>query len=387
MLNILGTLRKHTRSKRFLLAVFRIVVLIPALVELALSSTEFTSVPRVIPAVGAILYTSFKIIHPFHWYQSKAPGAFLLFFDVTVCMVLIAIPGPIHMPFTLYTFAPVLTSALLLPHSTTMLVASITAVYYTVTYFSYPLPLALEQISSHLATYLMALGLTAMLPYIVNSVIQQRLQSSTAVREHRRLGREIHDGLCQDIYGLRWELELLCRDSNFKGMFAAKLQRLERLLEKAEKDARGSIESLCFVKEDRPFLSQVSDYLERFENDTGICCHLEAKLPEPAMDDMVKLETLYICQEALQNAAKHSNARHVIMRVHAPNGHLKVSIDDDGHGFDVNRLVEGHGLKVMQERAEALGGRVQIISIPGAGTEVQLEVRRRCYPEMTLTNQ
>jgi two-component system nitrate/nitrite sensor histidine kinase NarX len=86
-------------------------------------------------------------------------------------------------------------------------------------------------------------------------------------------------------------------------------------------------------------------------------------------------------QEALTNARKHSKAHHVQVKFDAEDGRNFVIIRDDGHGFSPTHLekVDGRhfGLQFMQERADQLGGSLQIQSTPGSGTEVVLEVPRQ----------
>ncbi|MBI2917085.1 MAG: hypothetical protein HYY01_03740 [Chloroflexi bacterium] len=365
---------RAAKRKPLLSSVFRVGALSVAAIELTFSPDEYVSVSPLVPVIGAALYTCAKIVQPLHWYQSRRAAVVLTAFDVAVCLALALIPGRIHAPFAAYTLAPVLTSALLLGAGTTVVVAIITATYYTLVYFSFPSALAMEHLSSHLGTYLTALALTAALPYTVNTASKRRLQSHAVHEERLRLAREIHDGLCQTIYGLRWETQMLAHD---KGL-AEKLGKLDRLLDEAEKDARGSIETLSSFKTDQGFLAQIQEHLGRLERDYGMQWHLEAPPREPRLDPLVKLETLHVCEEALRNVGKHSAAHCVWVTVGAPDGHLLVDIADDGKGLASPSFVQGHGLMVMKQRAESLGGHLQALSIPGMGTEIRLEVPRKC---------
>ena len=87
-------------------------------------------------------------------------------------------------------------------------------------------------------------------------------------------------------------------------------------------------------------------------------------------------EVLRIAQEALQNAVRHAGAQHVGVRLAARDGALVLEVTDDGAGFepsDPDVRSRRLGLTSMEERAERLGGRLQISSAPGAGTTVRLE--------------
>ncbi len=90
-------------------------------------------------------------------------------------------------------------------------------------------------------------------------------------------------------------------------------------------------------------------------------------------------EVLRIAQEALHNALRHAGATRVAVRLRGRDGTLALEVSDDGAGFDpADADVRGRhlGLTSMEERAERLGGRLEIASAPGAGTTVRLEVAR-----------
>ncbi|HUH13165.1 MAG TPA: ATP-binding protein, partial [Longimicrobiales bacterium] len=83
-------------------------------------------------------------------------------------------------------------------------------------------------------------------------------------------------------------------------------------------------------------------------------------------------------QEALSNVARHSGAVHAEVLVRRVNGRVEVVVRDDGQGFAVPDIMQdrerGLGLFGMEERAAYVGGRVQIVSSPGGGTRVEVEI-------------
>ena len=85
-----------------------------------------------------------------------------------------------------------------------------------------------------------------------------------------------------------------------------------------------------------------------------------------------------IIQEALTNARKHGHARCVQVRFQREDGRALVAVQDDGVGFDPELQATsegGHfGLRFLQERAQEVGGRVTVVSSPGQGTRVEVEV-------------
>jgi signal transduction histidine kinase len=82
-----------------------------------------------------------------------------------------------------------------------------------------------------------------------------------------------------------------------------------------------------------------------------------------------------VVQEALNNVRKHANAHHVLVRLSARDGGMEVSIHDDGAGFTLKEELQGHfGMDIMNERAESIGGRLDVVSAPRRGTNVRVWV-------------
>lgn len=367
--------------RRLLLAVFRITTLFLALLELSFDSPAASLVPDIAIVVGAVLYTVFKLLHPFRWYLAKPAGAALIIGDVVICAFFLIVHREIHAPFALYSLNPVITAALLFSPRFTWVTSVANAVYYTANFFSFPVSEAFENLSSMFFTHIALLGLSAMLPYLINADALQKLKSRAIAEERLVLSREIHDGLCQTIYGLRLEIQQFYRDIKRTGQLDGEPRYIRDLLDEAEAEARGSMEFLRLVKDDRPLLARVEESLQNLQNDTGIVYQLETSEGEPRLDDIVRLEVLTICEEALRNVAKHSGAKQVRVSVAEHNGSLEVSIADDGRGIKNAAFSDGHGLQVMKERAASVGGNLQVISPPGGGTEIRLEVPKKWFPE------
>jgi signal transduction histidine kinase len=150
-------------------------------------------------------------------------------------------------------------------------------------------------------------------------------------------------------------------------------------MERARQDARESLELLRGYDGNGGFVPHLRGYLNQLHQDSKLVFDLDAS-DNPPLETPVQVQLLRICQEALTNVRKHSGAYRVEVKVKPVDGHLKVSIADDGCGFDAltyyhdGGRARGHGLAVMQERAESVGGRVRVLSMPGQGTEVQVEV-------------
>ena len=83
---------------------------------------------------------------------------------------------------------------------------------------------------------------------------------------------------------------------------------------------------------------------------------------------------LRVCQEALANVRKHADARQVRARLCYAGTTVRLTVTDDGKGFDPGGTTAGYGLEGMRDRVSQVGGTVEVASVPGRGTEIIAEV-------------
>lgn len=339
-------------------------------------------IPPVILLPGAGIYTLVKVLHPSRWYDRSISRFSLLGTDIAVCIFLVISTGGLYSSFLLYTLSPLVTAALFLDRKVTFSIAGLSGVYVIGSHVGnpfFPASLALPELSYFLV-YMTAVWLTAALPYLINVNLRQQLQSQTILRERKRLSREIHDGTAQTVSVLHWRVQLLRRRLAEMDINLNEVGELERLAERAHQDMRDSLELLRNYTGNGSILSHLKDYLEHFKEETNINFVLDAETTELHLEALVELELLRICQEALTNIRKHSGAHNVQIKIKSVDGHYRVNISDDGRGFDAlayyrdGAHVNGHGLAVMRERVESIGGKFRVLSLPGQGTEVQVEV-------------
>jgi signal transduction histidine kinase len=213
---------------------------------------------------------------------------------------------------------------------------------------------------------------------MTNAALDERSRELSRVSERNRLALELHDAVSQKLFGLVLGAEsagaLLERDP---GAAAAQLRRLGALAGEALEELRGLILELRPPDLERDgLLGTLRKHLDVVGAVHGAEVLLDAGAP-PAPDPVRDREVLRIAEEAVQNALRHAAAARIVVRVAGADGGLAVEVADDGVGFDpadpelrARRL----GLTSMEERAQRLGGRLEIRSAPGAGTTVRLEV-------------
>ena len=365
------------------LSAYRLVAFTIATVVVFTFPLTFSSVVPPLSLVTCIgIYSLLKILQPLRWYQKSILGLSLLGIDMAVCVFLMMSTGGFYSPFLLYTLAPVLTAAIFLDNKVTFTIAGLSIAYVIGNYLNNPNPPAQFPFAdiSYFSVYVAAVCLAAVLPYLTNVNLRQRLRSQDILRERQRLSHEIHDGIAQSLCALRWQTQLLQRHLAEMGIDLDEARQLEKLAEKAHQDTRESLELLHNHSGDGNFSSQLQDYLEHLKQEANIDFKLDMPAGELSMHSLVKLELLRICQEALTNIRRHSGAHNVCVKLASVNHHLKMSIADDGCGFDAiayyhdGQGTKGHGLTIMEERADSIGGRLDVLSFPGRGTEIQVEV-------------
>jgi len=230
---------------------------------------------------------------------------------------------------------------------------------------------------------------------LLHDVTEQRRAQAQVVEQQRalamlherdQLARELHDGIGQVLGYVKMQAQA-ARDRLAQDQVAAADADLARLASVAQ-DAHADVREYILgartpAAAESGFLPALQQYLERFSRQYGLQTELIAP-PDwsgGALEPTVQAQLLRIVQEALTNARKHAKAHAVRVRVQLSTDQAQVAVQDDGMGFDPALLAgaEGqkYGLGFMRERAQEVGGSVEIDSAPGAGTQVLVTVPRR----------
>jgi nitrate/nitrite-specific signal transduction histidine kinase len=217
---------------------------------------------------------------------------------------------------------------------------------------------------------------------IENDELQKRTHSLAILEERDRLAREMHDNLAQtlgyiNLKAAMADSELVLRQTNEA---RASLLELKRAAKEAYTDVRESIFNLRNAPTSGDgLLAILTNSLTEYRAQCGIEVQLyiaDERLAEFPVE--VQVQVNRIIQEALTNVRKHSGASCAAVRFGREDGHIQIQIEDNGKGFDPNEIKangSGHyGLQIMRERAESVGGELEIDSEDGVGTRVTLLV-------------
>jgi signal transduction histidine kinase len=192
--------------------------------------------------------------------------------------------------------------------------------------------------------------------------------------ERRRIARGLHDEAGQSLTALILNLEMAEQTASPSDQ--ARLARLRGIAEDTLTELRRVIYGLRpAILDDLGLAAAIRWYVRESVEPQGL--HVAMTLPglEIRLPSHVEIAVFRIVQETLTNVLKHANARQVTIDIAVQNGQVRVTISDDGHGFEPttvrqNREGRGLGLLGMRERAELLGGRLDVTSRPGVGTRV-----------------
>ena len=137
----------------------------------------------------------------------------------------------------------------------------------------------------------------------------------------------------------------------------------------------------------RSLVGYLSNHAQEFFRYSSIRCRLDVStsLPEVMVHSQTRHNLFLATKEALNNAAKHSKATEVILRAHYFKNMLRISIEDNGRGFDPGANHGGEGLINMRHRLQTLGGDVTFSSSPGGGTVITFTLRLGQTAEVPAT--
>jgi signal transduction histidine kinase len=200
----------------------------------------------------------------------------------------------------------------------------------------------------------------------------------TAEEERVQIAADLHDGPIQRLAGLGYELErgrLRLQRGDGSGAVASLGSAQQRLSAEIQDLRRLMVSLRPPALDEQGLEGALRDHAAAFSTRAGVRAEVRADLsgrPTPAVETV-----LYrVAQEALQNVSKHARAGQVWVDIRQRNGSVEMTVRDDGIGFDPERErgPAGFGLAAMKEQVRMAGGRWEVSSAPGRGTEVRAVV-------------
>jgi signal transduction histidine kinase len=207
---------------------------------------------------------------------------------------------------------------------------------------------------------------------IANARLLAEVQRHAAQEERQRLARELHDAVTQQLFSASLIGEVLPQiwaTNPIQGQ--EYLQDLRLLTRGALAEMRALLVELRpAALTDTPLPELLQHLVSALGGRTRIQVDLQVIGEQPLAPD-VQVALYRVAQEALNNVAKHAQARHVRVALRLTSSEVELEVRDDGRGFDFGTVPADHfGLSIMRERIAAVGGTVTVTSQPGQGTTV-----------------
>ncbi|RME90662.1 MAG: sensor histidine kinase [Anaerolineae bacterium] len=207
--------------------------------------------------------------------------------------------------------------------------------------------------------------------------------------ERQRLSRQMHDGPAQALSNFILQTEIAMRLMDVDPEQARdELDNLRVAAMSTFQKIRNFIFELRpMMLDDLGLIPTIRKYVEAFKEQTGLDVNATISGTERRLEPYLEVMIFRALQELLGNAARHSQATVVKVHVDMGDSMVKVSVDDNGKGFDPEIVQQGRslGLKLIRERAEMLGGTFEIDSVSGKGTRVTFTVPVQVVEKANLT--
>jgi PAS domain S-box-containing protein len=209
---------------------------------------------------------------------------------------------------------------------------------------------------------------------MVNAELAGQAQALAVMEERQRLARNLHDAINQSLFTAGIIAEVIPRLwEQDQALARRSLKDLHRLTRSAQAEMRALLAELrpsTLTDTDLSELLKLLGYALSGRIDIPVVVNTSEDINIPSG---VQIAFYRVCQEALNNIAKHADASRVDIDLQQEGAEISLRIRDNGKGFDQNQTTSGHyGLQMMQERSDAAGAQLTIMSQPGQGTELTI---------------
>jgi signal transduction histidine kinase len=204
---------------------------------------------------------------------------------------------------------------------------------------------------------------------------QRKLQELAVVEERNRLARDLHDSVKQQVFAISMQLSAARASLQEDDKAYASVARAEKLAQQAGAELTTLIHQLRPpVLEKKSLTEAIQVHVNDWMQQTNI--ETEMNLGEVSVSPDSEQALFRVLQEALANVARHSGANKAWVTLKSENDHVALRIEDNGIGYDIERITKGIGLDSMKERIAAVHGKLDVSRRSSQGTCVTATVRR-----------
>lgn len=205
----------------------------------------------------------------------------------------------------------------------------------------------------------------------------EEARSEAVVDERRRLARELHDSVSQQLYAISMMVTAAKQTVEQQPLTAAKqLAQVELMAQMAQAEMRSLLLQLRPVElEGMTLKTGIERLLEELSRKQST--KLEWSLEEVNLSRHTENELFRIVQEAISNTLRHAKANRLEIEMRTVQNIVVLKITDDGVGFKVeDTQVASYGLQSIKERTAEVGGTLRLVSVPGSGTQIEVRVKQ-----------
>ena len=201
--------------------------------------------------------------------------------------------------------------------------------------------------------------------------LRARLEQMAVIEDRQRIGRDLHDSIIQDLFGTGLQLQGLAASTTDEGARSGLDGAVERIDETIE-SLRAIVADLNKPQRVGVFAEILRSRLSQLASPYEVSLTVSVTPSDLSLEPEVARLVLPLVSEAASNALRHSGSSVVDVHVEVAGERLTVSVVDQGSGFDVSSVKKGMGLDNLRHRASLLGGDVEVRSVPGVGTVVEV---------------
>jgi len=205
---------------------------------------------------------------------------------------------------------------------------------------------------------------------------QQKLQELAVVEERNRLARELHDSVKQQVFAISMQLSAARATLSESDKAFPAVVEAEHLAQRAGAELTTLINALRPPDLERKNLpAAIQEYVDEWSRQSKIETEVQVD-SSISLDPRMEQSMFRVLQEALANVARHSQADRAWVNLKNENHHTELVIEDNGIGYDADRVIKGVGLDSMRERIEAVNGTLEVSARNPQGTCVTARVWR-----------
>jgi len=210
---------------------------------------------------------------------------------------------------------------------------------------------------------------------IENATARRELERLALMEDRERIAKELHDGAIQSLFAVGMGLQAtatLSKDGDIERRVEDAVEEIDRVI----RDLRNYIFGLRpGLLADRQLDQALWQLAEDFQARTGVVAATDIDVTVAAELGSRASDVLQLAREGLSNVGRHAQAATCRLSLFRRDDRAILEVDDDGRGFDPSAARgTGQGLRNLEERALALGGMLEVMSVPGEGTTLRVSL-------------